>query len=125
MKVAFDVKGTLEGPPKVLALYKWFESKGCEMIIWSSIYSYAEECAHDLKLDGEIMSKRNRMDSEDLKFNPGYNMDIAVDDRDFSEFDDKTVSWLACDNLIKVHEIPNDISQFEACYGHFFKKNKD
>jgi len=121
MKVAFDVKGTLEGHRKVLALYLWFESKGCEMIIWSSVYSYAVDCARELKLDGEVMSKREKSDFFDDD-NSKYDVNIAVDDRDFSVFSDgKTVSWLACNHLIKVNEIPSDLSKFESHFGHFFK----
>lgn len=124
MKVAFDVKGTLEGPDKVLALYKWFESKGCEMIVWSSVHSFAVRCAEELKLDGEVMSKRDKLDDEDKALNPGYYMDIAVDDDNFSVFDGETVSWLACENLIKVHEIPECPAEFDKTYSHYFTEEK-
>jgi len=94
------------------------------MIVWSSVYDFAARCAKELGLDGEVMSKRDKLDDEDKELNPGYNIDIAIDDDNFIENGQRTMCWLACDNLIKVHEIPEDPAEFEKTYGHYFAEKK-
>jgi len=123
MRVAFDVKGTLEGGgQKVHDLFKWFESKGCEMIIWSSFYDYAEKAQQNLGYKAEVMSKNAALNGKDLELKPDYNMDVAIDDRDFIERgeDGQLLSFLACNFMIAVKDIPEDPAEFEDRYGHLF-----
>jgi hypothetical protein len=121
--VAFDCDGTLlaggERGECVRALYHWFESKGCKMIIWSSWYSYTTEAKEKFNLNGECWSKRDReSDPEFHEMNPDYNVDIAVDDRDWIETSDgETIPLLACNHMIKVNKISTS-DTFEERYGH-------
>ncbi len=108
MKVAFDCSGTLMGcgpDSKVLKLFKWFESKGCEMIIWSNAYSYTVQAMEENGLHAECMSKPYRTYVE-----PENYMDIAVDDEDQSRI-------LPTKHIILVHDIPDDEALFEETFG--------
>lgn len=97
MKVAFDVKGTLEGhyEHKVRTLYDAFEKLGCEMVIWSSLGSFAYDFARKNSLKAAVMTKF--ANSEDLE--PSEKMDLAIDD-------DYQQEYLATHKLILVSEIP-------------------
>ena len=106
MRVAFDVKGTLAGPEKILKLFKWFESKGCQMVIWSNAYGYTTEIKEKLGLEAETMSKFGTFDVSDKS----EYMDIAIED-------DTSQTWLAAKKLIFVHEVPSDESKFEELFG--------
>jgi len=117
-KVAFDCKGTLMNRPadhKVVKLFKWFESKGCEMYIWSSLYSYAKETRTEHGFDCEIREKfsNTKFKFEDDMPLDDY-MDIAVDD-------DCNSDYLAAHEFIFVSDIPEDSNQFEAKFGHLLK----
>lgn len=109
--VAFDCQGTLFTGGKVLALYKWFESKGCQMIIWSSSYFYTEQAAEKFNLDGLCRSKVFRTDIEEVDF-----VDIAIDDNGWFREEEK-IPLLATHHLIDVMEIPSDESKFEELFG--------
>lgn len=120
--VAFDCKGTLfaggETGNRVHALYKWFESKGCKMIIWSSLYSYTTDAVKLFKLNGEQRHKEPfSFDEEFLKHNPDYNVDIAVDDNAWVMRSEKIQPTVACNHMIKVHQIPAP-EHFEETYSH-------
>lgn len=125
MKVAFDVKGTLQGGgDKVHKLFKWFESKGCKMIIWSSFYDYAIKAQKKFGYDASIMEKLPRLLDEDLENNPNYNIDIAIDDNNFIRRNGEIEPIIACNHMIAVDEIPEDESKFEEFYGHLLKGEK-
>lgn len=119
MKVAFDCKGTLMEKPetdKVFKLFKYFADKGCEMIIWSSLYSYAHYTAEEVKnisgIEAEIDEKLSKIDARNRE--QEY-IDLAVDD------DPRSSDYLAVKNFIWVHDIPEDSSKFDKLYGHFFE----
>lgn len=127
MRVAFDVVGTLDGGgEKVHNLFKWFESKGCEMIIWSSNfqYKYALKVHEQLGYNAEVMHKRKKLDKDDLELNPDYNVDIAVDDDNFIEFDGEIIPTIACNHMIPVRDIPENKHKFEEMFGHLLKNSK-
>ncbi len=104
MKVAFDVKGTLDGPyeNKVRALYNAFEKLGCQMVVWSSLGSFAYEYTRRHSLTAAIMTKF--CNSEDL--DPSEKMDIAIDD-------DNCQDYLATKKLVLVNDIPDHIYDIE------------
>lgn len=56
MKVAFDVKGTLEGPKGELVrkLLDGFLAKDAKVTVWSNAYSYATEHVMKNGLDGKV-----------------------------------------------------------------------
>lgn len=122
MRVAFDVQGTLNGPDKILELYKWFRSKGCEMVVWSGMYSYATDMADKLEELGipanEVTSKVDRDYSYE---EDNFYVDVAIDDRDFIDDEDGFVSFLSCKHMIPVHKVPEDPALFEEYYGKYFK----
>lgn len=59
MKIAFDVKGTIEGPKGkfVLGMLKMFQDAGHEVIVWSNAYGYAVDAVRDHELDAEAHLK--------------------------------------------------------------------
>lgn len=98
MRIAFDVKGTIEGPKKkyVLMLLKNLQSKGHHITVWSNLYSYAVDAVKDNHLDCEFDSKRTTGDCAD---DASRLMDLAIDD-------DSSQTWLASKRFIWVHDIP-------------------
>lgn len=103
MKIAFDVDDTLIIPSVVtgardvpnygtIAMFKWFEAQGCEMIIWSgSGIDWATTWAEKLGLTARIIVKGSEP------------VDIAFDDCDVE---------LGKVN-VKVKRIENSISRKE------------
>jgi len=51
-RIAFDVKGTIEGPKKALVLhiFEQLQAQGHECIVWSNLYSYAVDAIKDNNL---------------------------------------------------------------------------
>lgn len=105
MKIAFDVDDTLLIPAvatgsrrdtpnyETIALFKWFEAQGCEMIIWSgSGLDWAATWAEKLGLDATIRVKEKSSD-----------VDISFDD---------CVVDLAKVN-VRVKRIENSVSRAE------------
>jgi len=97
MRIAFDVKGTLEGPKKniLLSAFVKLQEMGHECVVWSNSYGYAVDAVRDNNLDAEPMSKTMKMDldHDETKF-----FDVAIDD-------DSSQTWLAAKRFIWVHEI--------------------
>lgn len=117
MKVAFDCHGTLVLPNNdkeliVRKLFKWFESKGCEMVVWSN-GGAPETLVKTLKLNATPQGKSKTWDYYSCEDPEQYYMDIAVDD-------DSKQTYLAAKNFIWVRDIPDDESKFEETYGHLF-----
>lgn len=107
-KIAFDCKGTLlSDNPRVLQLWKWFESKGCDMYIWSNSFGYVEDAVriHDLN-NAQQQMKDFKFDIEQEEW-----MDVCVDD------DSQSIEILASNNFILVSDIPDE-EKFEETYGH-------
>jgi hypothetical protein len=120
MKVAFDCQGTLiltNEANKLIVhkLFKWFESKGCEMVVWSN-GGAPEILVKTLKLNATAQSKSKTWELEGCENPEQYYMDIAVDD-------DVNQTYLAAKNFIWVRDIPDE-SKFENTYGHFFLRSK-
>lgn len=104
MKIAFDVKGTIEGPSKekVLKLFRALRAQGHELIVWSNSYGYAMDAVRDNNLDCAFQSKTDKwqVDQDETHY-----VDVAIDD-------DSSQTWLAAKRFIWVHELPDDIDEF-------------
>lgn len=105
MKIAFDVKGTIEGSKQkiVLKVLKEFQARGHEIIVWSSVYSYAVEAVKKHNLKADIQSKNDKWSTDEE-----YYMDIAIDD-------DTESTYLAAKKFVWVSELPDwlhDVSKF-------------
>lgn len=91
MKIACDVKGTLEGPKKkqVLRILELFEKQGYEITVWSNLYSYSVQAVRDNNLKADSISKKMKLDfdSEDEYFN-------------FAIEDDRQQDYLATNKFI-------------------------
>lgn len=81
MIIAFDVDDTLIIPPEatgldrdvpnyeVIAIYKWFESQGCDMIIWSGGgVDYAKMWAEKLGLKSAMVLPKEKDERVDVAF---------------------------------------------------------
>lgn len=103
MRIAFDVKGTIEGPhkAKILRLFHALQARGHELIVWSNLFSYAVDAVKDNNLKAEYMSKRTIGDCE-----------TEADAFDYCIEDDISQWWLASRRFIWVHEVPDDIETF-------------
>lgn len=105
MKLAVDVKGTLEGHKKqqVLKIIDILSKLGYEVTVWSNLYSYAVDAVRDNKLNAQVSSK---MTPGDLDFDESRYFNIAIED-------DRQQSYLPAKKFIWVDEIPNDIDKVE------------
>ena len=112
MKIACDVKGTLEGYKKkqVLRLLDLFSRAGYEVTIWSNLSIYAFDAVKNNNLKAEVDSKRMKSDypydNDETKF-----FNYAIED-------DRSQTWLAAKNFIWVDEIPEDMKAVDL----FFKE---
>lgn len=97
MRIAFDVKGTIDGPKQkfVLGLLKFLQDLGHECVVWSSVYGYAVDAVKKHDLDCAAQSKTGRYDCSDAS----QYFDLAIDD-------DTGSSYLAAKRFIWVHNIP-------------------
>lgn len=101
MKIAFDVKGTIEGPKKelVLKLFKGLQAKGHQCFVWSNCYSYAVDAIKDNELSQtEPMSKKSKFDFRDYGQDP---MDFCIED-------DRSQTWLGANTIIFVDELNDE-----------------
>ena len=106
-KVAFDCSGTLLGrEAKVVKLFKWFQAKGCEVVIWSNSYGYTLDAKERHGLEAECMMKSFKFDLEESE-----HFDICVDD------EPDQIEYLAAKHMISVHEIPENEEEFEQAFG--------
>ena len=105
MKIACDVKGTLEGPKKqqVLRILELFKKAGYDIYIWSNLYSYAVEARSKNNLDAEVRDKSTKGDQD---FDESKYFDYAIED-------DRSQDWLATKQFIFVDEIPEDMVQVD------------
>lgn len=96
MKVAFDVKGTLDGGGnRVMRLLEILKQRGHEITIWSSVYSYAAKWSEILELPAtEKYSLFQAKRDEKPVF------DVAVED-------DYTTDYLATRSYAWVDQIPD------------------
>lgn len=98
MRIAFDVKGTIEGPKKkfVLGLLKYLQDQGHEVIVWSNSYGYAVDAIKDNALNCVPQSKTTTWDCDG---DPERFVDLCIDD-------DSSQTWLASKRFIWVHDLP-------------------
>lgn len=100
--IAFDVKGTLEGPKgeAVLTMLKYFQCAGWKVVVWSNVYSYAIDCIEKNALVGcEPDQKMTKSDVAERGFEE---YDIVVDDCRM------TAEWIAGKRVVMVDDIPAD-----------------
>ena len=100
MRIAFDVKGTLDGPKGhiILSALHHLLKQGHTCVVWSNLYSYAADFVRDNELDKlgvEAMSKKSLSDLEGYDTQP---FDYAIED-------DTRQTYLAAKQFIFVHQI--------------------
>jgi len=102
MKIAFDVKGTIEGPRKiqVLAMLRHLKELGHEVIVWSNLYSYATDAVRNYDLNVEATSKKMMLDYD----SESEAMDLAIED-------DRSQTWLGAKKFLFVDEIPDNSTE--------------
>jgi hypothetical protein len=104
MRIAFDVKATIEGPKKeqVLKLFRDLQAKGHTCHVWSNSYGYAVDAIRDNKLTNtEALSKFSMYDVE----NYGQTMyDVAIED-------DRKQTYLGAKAFVFVDELYGDLVQ--------------
>lgn len=98
MRIAFDVKGTIEGPKKALVLHIFdkLQKQGHECVVWSNFYGYAVDAIknNDLK-NTQPMTKASRFDLENSQ--QGM-FDLAIED-------DRSQTWLGAKKFAFVDEL--------------------
>ncbi|NJO48172.1 MAG: hypothetical protein HC840_00490 [Leptolyngbyaceae cyanobacterium RM2_2_4] len=106
MRIAFDVKGTVEGSKGavILEAFRKLQGAGHTCVVWSNLYSYATDAIAKHGLDAEAESKRSTRDLEDYSLEP---FDVAIED-------DRSQTWLGAKRLIFVDEITDADSLIEA-----------
>lgn len=101
MRVAFDVKGTIDGynSELVLKLFKGLQAKGHEVFVWSNLYSYAVDAIKDNHLKNtEPLQKMSRIDLEEREL---PQMDLAIED-------DRSQTWLGANKFVFVDELTEE-----------------
>lgn len=98
MRIAFDVKGTIEGPKKdlVLRLFRALQAKGHTCVVWSNFYGYAVDAIKDNNLINTVpMDKKGVWD---LKERGEELMDMCIED-------DRSQTWLGSRRFVFVDEL--------------------
>jgi hypothetical protein len=100
MKIAFDVKGTLDNPHDkrtermVLALLETLQKQGHEIIVWSNSFGYAVECVNKLGLKNvRAESKSDKWSRDEANW-----YDVCIED-------DTSQTYLAAKRIIFVKDI--------------------
>jgi hypothetical protein len=98
MRIAFDVKGTIEGPKKqyVIALLNLLRDQGHEVLVWSNSYGFAQDAVQDNDLGCKYQLKDALFD---IHGDASRVVDLAIDD-------DSQQVWLASRRFIWVHDLP-------------------
>lgn len=101
MKIAFDVKGTIEGPKQkqVLELFWRLQEAGHEMFVWSNLFSYAAQAIIDHGLPATAIRKNSLTEANDTAYGL---MDLAIED-------DRSQSYLGAIKIIFVDELESEI----------------
>jgi len=113
MRIAFDCSGTLirnfENSKDIAEFFRWLQSEGHEVVIWSNSFDYALQAKEEHKLEAECMMKFCKFDEEDkTKW-----FDVAIDD-------DMSQTYLAAKSFISASDIPSD-----GEYKEFFERMKN
>jgi hypothetical protein len=98
MKIAVDVKGTIEGPKQkqILTMIQALQQRGHEVVVWSNLYQFATDAVRKHNLSCQAMEKLTLMDVVNDGMGP---MDLAIDD-------DSSQNWLASKRFLWVHQLP-------------------
>lgn len=101
MRIAFDVKGTIDGPRQelVLQIFRALQDAGHEMFVWSNSFSYAVEAVKEHNLNAIPMSKFTKFDAQN---NGEYNMDLAIED-------DRSQTYLGARQIVFVDELTENL----------------
>jgi len=104
MRIAVDVKGTLEGHKRdlIVRMMMFLKDKGWEVVVWSNSYGYAVDAVKGLSetpLEGIEPYNKEMKSSVDYK--EEFYFDIAIED-------DRSQEYLAAKHFIWVDEIPQD-----------------
>lgn len=97
MRIAFDVKGTLDGQygKFVLGMLEMMLERGHQVTVWSNSYSYAADFVLKHNLQG--VSFKTKVSKWDIDNDETQFYDVAVED-------DKTQTYLAAKKFIWVDE---------------------
>lgn len=98
MRIAFDVKGTIEGPKKALVLhiFEKLQEQGHTCVVWSNSYGYAVDAIKDNNLQNtEPMDKMSKFDLQERGLEP---FDLAIED-------DRSQTWLGAKKFAFVDEL--------------------
>lgn len=103
MRVAFDVKGTIEGPKQdlVLKLFRGLQKQGHTCVVWSNMWTYAKEAikTHNLT-NTEADTKKSVSDL----MNWGIPLfDLAIED------DREQGTYLGASEFIYVDELTEEL----------------
>lgn len=103
MRVAFDVKGTLDGyhQAKIRKLFDVFKFRGHTVVVWSSVLSMAAKWAN--ALDVECCTKYSKVEAQEQEL-PFF--DVAVED-------DYSSSYLATRFYAWVQDVPEADEELE------------
>ena len=114
MRIAFDVKNTLEGHEnsgRIMNLLLLLHKQGHEIIIWSSVLSYAYRTTKRIKdaygITLDCYSKYGTYEAEEQNLPV---MDFAVED-------DTSQDYLAAQKFVWVHNIPENVEEFAQSLG--------
>lgn len=110
MKIAFDVKGTLDGSNKelVLKFFHAMKNAGHQVEVWSNSIMYASECVRENNLDVSYSWKDAK---SDVDYDESKYFDLAVED-------DTRQTYLATKEFLWVHEInESNIDELIKKYG--------
>lgn len=102
MRIAFDVKGTIEGPKKalVLRLFEGLQDKGHTCIVWSNYYGYAVDAIKDNNLSKtEPMDKMSAYGLKERRNEEPF--DLAIED-------DRSQTYLGANKFLFVDELTEE-----------------
>lgn len=113
MKIAFDVKGTLDGWNEVLVLklLRAMKAAGHEVVVWSNSAGFARDAVEKYNLNVPYQWKQEKRDL-DCAVNPEeHYFDLAVED-------DTRQTYLAAKEFLWVHDInESNIDELIKKYG--------
>lgn len=103
MRVAFDVKGTLEGvnQAQVRALLFELKALGCEITIWSNMFTFAVDMHEELGLNASVRTEKKFSKGDCVSWNHPM-FDLCIED-------DPSQTWLGAKNFLLVRDLPSGI----------------
>lgn len=107
MRIAFDVKGTLDGyyEVKVKHLLKLLYDEGHEILVWSNSFSYAVDMVEKLKEEGIFVYPERKYSKVDAEMQDLPLMDIAIED-------DVSQTYLGATVIVIVKELPDITEEY-------------